>query len=898
MKSSWSLVGVIAALAWGCDGFDGTVGVETKDSGVEPDAGTNLCDATACADAGGDAAGETGSDAASETGSDAASEAGGDAGSVHYVLVTPEAEPLGETSVQLTWAAPAGAPVAWYDVRASSDPASTPGPTALTHLPAGSTRATLSGLKPGTLGRVVVAAAVGDAPGADAPSAPMWTPYGAVNEDTVSSVTPLAGYAGIPYAEGMFVSATFSMFFAHGYVKEASFVFAGVPGSGTARPIYNFASPVIRYPNGFAYPDVTDITQIWSDGVSKVLLANSNQNRILVYNHLPLSPDTAAPDLILGQTTWTGTDPNGGAASVNSAGFRQAAGACFDGTTLYVRDNANNRILGWRGWPTQMGQPADFVLGQPDMTTSTANTGGISKGTLSFGINGGVSIECHRGRLAVADTGNHRVLIWNTAPRGGGVAADVILGQSAASAQAPSGAGGLAAGGMMTPQDVVLLDGGTGRTAVVVSDSDANRLTAWNDIPATDGAPFDRVYGQADRSSTAANAGGRSMASLSTPLTLTVDHENRFWVADFSNGRALRFTLESPTAIGIFGQRSGDSSELFPGSFSATRYAWAHFNKGLFYIDPSSGLFSVSSFRTMFWNTAPTDGNVPVSAVQGQVDDATVPASAPPVSATSVNGAGALAMAGGRVYWSDTGRILSKVGTFTANNSVPDVVLGNQDFGGKVVGPTTLDYAIAPTFLATDGVRLLAVDGARIVGWNAAPTTSRVPIDFAVGQPAVTENTPNNGGVSARSLGGGRNGMTVVGGKLIVADSANHRVLVWNAIPSASGVPADVVLGQPDFASHAAGAGLAQMNAPSGVAVLGGNLVVSDTGNGRLLVFQGIPASGAAASRAWDPRATRFSLPAWYDGEQLKPQDVGAFGGRLYVGQTGRVLVLPDFFSL
>jgi hypothetical protein len=113
-----------------------------------------------------------------------------------------------------------------------------------------------------------------------------------------------------------------------------------------------------------------------------------------------------------------------------------------------------------------------------------------------------------------------------------------------------------------------------------------------------------------------------------------------------------------------------------------------------------------------------------------------------------------------------------------------------------------------------------------------------------------------------------------------------------------SGAPADVVLGQPDFTSHAAGAGLAQMNAPRGVAVLGGNLVVSDAGNGRLLVFQGIPTSGAAAARAWDPRTTRFSLPAWYDGAQLKPLDVGAFGGRLYVGQTGRILVLPDFFSL
>ena len=88
------------------------------------------------------------------------------------------------------------------------------------------------------------------------------------------------------------------------------------------------------------------------------------------------------------------------------------------------------------------------------------------------------------------------------------------------------------------------------------------------------------------------------------------------------------------------------------------------------------------------------------------------------------------------------------------------------------------------------------------------------------------------------------------------------------------------------------------MNAPSSVAVLDGNLVVSDTGNARLLVFTGVPTtSGVAATTTWDPRAVRFSLPSWFDEEQLTPHDLGAYQGRLYVGQTGRILVLPDIFA-
>ena len=168
----------------------------------------------------------------------------------------------------------------------------------------------------------------------------------------------------------------------------------------------------------------------------------------------------------------------------------------------------------------------------------------------------------------------------------------------------------------------------------------------------------------------------------------------------------------------------------------------------------------------------------------------------------------------------------------------------------------------------------------------------------AIGQPTTLVNTANNGGVTARSLGGGANALVVDGGKLFVADPANDRVLIWNTIPAASGVAADVVLGQPDFTSSGSGTGLAQMNAPAGVAVLDGNLIVSDTGNERLLVFEGIPTTSVAADRSWDPRTVRFSLPGWYDGEQLAPYAIGAYAGRLYVAQTGRVLVLPDIFSM
>jgi hypothetical protein len=597
----------------------------------------------------------------------------------------------------------------------------------------------------------------------------------------------------------------------------------------------------------------------------------------------------------LGQTTWTGTSANGGASKTNAAGFAQAAGVCYNGTTLYVRDCENNRVLGYHGWPTAMGQAADFVIGQPDFVSNQGNNGGVSKSSLNLQANGGNGIECSHGKLIVTDTNNYRVLIWNTAPTSGGVPADIVLGQSAGNLNGQLGAGGVSAGGLMLPQGAVLLNNGSGGLALAVSDSQANRVVQWDTLPTTDGAPFSRVYGQPDKSTTTANTGGLSMSALSKPIALAADDTGHLWVGDFNNGRALQFAVSNPTAVGIFGQRNGTSEEFLPGSFSTTRFAWNQWTvNGVFGIDPVSGLFS--PFGGRFWNQAPRDGNAPLSAVQGE-PDASTNNQPLPISATTTSLFSGVATVGSRIYYSDAHRILSKIGDFAGSNEAADVVLGNQDFNGNTVASTALNYAINPTYLATDGTGLFAADGARIIGWSTAPTSSNVPITLALGQPTTLVDTANNGGVSASTLGAGPNSLTISGGRLIVTDSTNHRVLIWNEIPATTGQAANIVLGQSGFTTNTPGSATTQMNTPSSAAVLDGKLIVSDTGNGRLLIFNRIPTtSGAAADLIWDPRTVRFSMPTWYNEQGLAPRDLGAYQGRLYIGQTGRVLVVPDLF--
>jgi hypothetical protein len=80
---------------------------------------------------------------------------------------------------------------------------------------------------------------------------------------------------------------------------------------------------------------------------------------------------------------------------------------------------------------------------------------------------------------------------------------------------------------------------------------------------------------------------------------------------------------------------------------------------------------------------------------------------------------------------------------------------------------------------------------------------------------------------------------------LVVADSGNHRVLVWHGVPDDDEQPADVVLGQPDGVTegHAAGGRGPErgMNLPTGVLVHDGRLIVADAWHHRILVWNSVP---------------------------------------------------------
>ncbi len=121
--------------------------------------------------------------------------------------------------------------------------------------------------------------------------------------------------------------------------------------------------------------------------------------------------------IVLGQA-----DFNTAASGTARSGMNQPSSAAISGTKLLVLDSVNHRILIWNTMPTENGQAADSVLGQSSMTTGTAGTSGtelkVVKGLFSL-----------NGKIYVSDTGNNRIMIWNSIPATSGTAADIVIGQ-------------------------------------------------------------------------------------------------------------------------------------------------------------------------------------------------------------------------------------------------------------------------------------------------------------------------------------------------------------------------------------------------------------------------------------------------------------------------------------
>jgi NHL repeat len=157
-----------------------------------------------------------------------------------------------------------------------------------------------------------------------------------------------------------------------------------------------------------AYIDVNDSYRL------KYIVADRTNNRVLIFNQLPAS-SAAAADVVVGQTSpLTGSMNAGGGTTPNNQGFREPVHASVSAAgTLYVTDYENHRVLGFNTIPQTNGATANFVLGQGSMSDRNANFFGAGD---DRNLNHPYATHAIGSRLYVVDQGNHRIVVFNTLP--------------------------------------------------------------------------------------------------------------------------------------------------------------------------------------------------------------------------------------------------------------------------------------------------------------------------------------------------------------------------------------------------------------------------------------------------------------------------------------------------
>ena len=243
---------------------------------------------------------------------------------------------------------------------------------------------------------------------------------------------------------------------------------------------------------------------------------------------------SGSADVVLGQPDFTTNDWANG-----PSGMRSPTAVASDGHYLAVADTDNNRVLIWNSIPSSNQAPADIVVGQEDFSKTLA----LPQPTAST-LRGPQGVWIQGGRLYVADTLNHRVLIWNSMPTSNGQAADVVLGQPNFNVQVQSNLAQAAVEPkpetMLNPVSVTS-DG----VRLFVADLGHNRVLVWNALPSSNGAPADFAVGQPDLTSALAN----NVTALCQPVGQDENGEDLY---PFRCGATLefpRFALSDGTRL-------------------------------------------------------------------------------------------------------------------------------------------------------------------------------------------------------------------------------------------------------------------------------------------------------------------------------------------------------------
>lgn len=589
---------------------------------------------------------------------------------------------------------------------------------------------------------------------------------------------------------------------------------------------------------------------------------DDGNNRLLLWDSVPTTPMPISS--YIGQSDAMTATANGISAGTPSSRslYAPAGSPATDGKQLLIADAGNHRVLIWSTLPTDNTQPATWVLGQASLDTGFANRNQASPDLNTLRAPSAVAIG--GGRIAVADSGNHRVLLWNGPISENGVAADVVLGQAGRSAMLPN-SGGVSGARMNGPKGVA-----TDGTRVVVADSDNHRVLIWNTWPTGSGAPADLILGQTGEEGNLPLGSRTSASSFAGPVvainsvapagpTAVAGSRKGFLIADSAAHRVLVYAAPplspSERPVAVLGQPdfvSSYANQTAPGVTTSARSAGTLFSPlAVSMEDETVAVADTSNHRVLIWRRLPSKNGQPADLILGQ----SAPGDGMPNAGGTTAGLNrpcGVALAGGRLYVADTDNNRVLIWNRIPDGPQPaDVVLGQVDLsstypnrcmasfcgldGGTLNKPLSVTVSDSEIFVADSG-------SARILRWNTLAPSSGQAADAVLGRPLIAENGTINLDADLRLYN--PTALSWFQNRLFVVDANAHRVVYFDTRNRESGARPIGVLGQPDLFSivpNAGGVSAERLYNPTGVAALPDGIYLSETGNNRVLALPPMP---------------------------------------------------------
>jgi hypothetical protein len=430
---------------------------------------------------------------------------------------------------------------------------------------------------------------------------------------------------------------------------------------------------------------------------------------------------------------------------------------------------------------------------------------------------------------------------------------------------------------VLRPLGVVATDSG-----IYVSELDSNRIHVFDPTTLAHVA----VLGQTTDTGATANGPGVGAGSLAEPTGLASDGTTLF-AADAQNHRVVGWNVATAPATGapattFVGQATAVSNgfnqaSAASGGASGSPHGLARFGSSLYVTD-------TGHHRVLVLATPPKAGDLP-ARVYGQPDaNLILPNAGGAPSARSLQSPRGVFADAAHVVIADSGNHRVLVFDATSQGPAATVVLGQTAFDKNAAnggGAATLATLRSPEGVYSDGTRLFVADtgNSRVLVWNTFPTASGQPADLVLGQANGSDALSNHGaGAAGPDTLANPSAVDVAGGALFIADAGNNRVLRFAAIPTVSGASATSVLGQLDLTSRNAASSADDRTH------LAGPVALAHDGANVYVVDRD------------QPRVAVFSLPA--DGSGVGAASIfGAGGGLNMAGPTGVAVEPTPYFT-